>query len=63
MRAGEYSYYMRLLEEAPAGNRRLMELFLPTMQRRALKLILFTALPSIPVQLLAVGTILEFSHA
>lgn len=54
---------MRLLEEAPAGNRRLMELFLPTMQRRALKLILFTALPSIPVQLLAVGTILEFSHA
>ena len=55
MRNNEYHYFLRLLEAASEYSCKLMLLYLPLFQRRALKLALASTVPSISLDLLAVA--------
>lgn len=61
VRSIDYLYYLKLMETAPKYGRMLMELYLPTIRRRALKLFLVSLFPSIEVAQLAVIIPLVFS--
>ena len=54
VRSLDYLYYLKLMETAPKYGRVLMQLYLPTFRRQALKLFLASLFPSIEVAQLAV---------
>lgn len=54
VRSVDYLYYLKLMETAPKYGRVLMQLYLPTIRRHALKLFLSSLFPSIEVAQLAV---------
>lgn len=54
VRSIDYLYFLKLMETAPKYSRVLMQLYLPTIRRHALKLYLSSLFPSIEVAQLAV---------